>query len=81
MYETQKIACLGRSCNGCRYADRRCGRGCKKEEYLQEQKAQELKQLNEIGAQKHFAKSREKQEEELLEQIREQNDSRKHKYS
>ena len=53
----------------------------KKEEYLQEQKAQELKQLNEIGAQKHFAKSREKQEEELLEQIREQNDSRKHKYS
>ena len=53
----------------------------KREEYLQEEKAQELKQLNEIGAQKHFAKSREKQEEELLEQIREQNDSRKHKYS
>lgn len=53
----------------------------KKEEYLQEEKSQELKQLNEIGAQKHFAKSREKQEEELLEQIREQNDSRKHKYS
>ena len=42
----------------------------KREEYLQEQKALELKQLNEIGAQKHFAKTREKQEEELLEQLK-----------
>lgn len=36
----------------------------KKEEYIAEQKALELKQLNEIGAQKHFAKTREKKEEE-----------------
>ena len=50
----------------------------KREEYLQEQKALELKQLNEIGAQKHFAKSREKQEEEMLDELREQNDYRKH---
>lgn len=42
----------------------------KREEYLQEQKALELKQLNEIGAQKHFAKTREKQEEELAEQLK-----------
>ena len=53
----------------------------KREEYLQEQKALELKQLNEIGAQKHFAKTREKQEEEMLEELREQNDYRKHKLS
>ncbi len=53
----------------------------KHEEYLQEQKALELKQLNEIGAQKHFAKTREKQEEEMLEELREQNDYRKHKLS
>ena len=50
----------------------------KREEYLQEQKALELKQLNEIGAQKHFAKTREKQEEEMLNELREQNDYRKH---
>ena len=50
----------------------------KREEYLQEQKALELKQLNEIGAQKHFAKTREKQEEEMLDELREQNDYRKH---
>lgn len=36
----------------------------KKEEYIAEQKAIELKQLNEIGAQKHFAKTRERKEEE-----------------
>ncbi len=53
----------------------------KREEYLQEQKALELKQLNEIGAQKHFAKTREKQEEEMLEQLREQNDNRKHNHN
>ena len=53
----------------------------KREEYLQEQKVLELKQLNEIGAQKHFAKTREKQEEEMLEELREQNDYRKHKLS
>ena len=51
----------------------------KREEYLQEQKALELKQLNEIGAQKHFAKTREKQEEEMLNELREQNDYRKRK--
>ncbi len=51
----------------------------KQEEYLQEQKALELKQLNEIGAQKHFAKTREKQEEEMLNELREQNDYRKRK--
>ena len=50
----------------------------KREEYLQEQKALELKQLNEIGAQKHFAKTREKQEEEMLDELRKQNDYRKH---
>ena len=50
----------------------------KREEYLQEQKALELKQLNEIGAQKHFAKTQEKQEEEMLDELREQNDYRKH---
>jgi len=44
----------------------------KKEEWQQEQKAIELKQLNEIGAQKHYAKSREakieQEEQEILEQ-------------
>lgn len=52
----------------------------KREEYLQEQKALELKQLNEIGAQKHFAKTREAKEEEALEElIQEKNDYRKHR--
>ena len=51
----------------------------KREEYLQEQKALELKQLNEIGAQKHFAKTREAKEEEEIEALlREKNDYRKH---
>ncbi len=51
----------------------------KREEYLQEQKALELKQLNEIGAQKHFAKTREAKEEEEIEALlQEKNDYRKH---
>ncbi len=50
----------------------------KREEYLQEQKAIELKQLNEIGAQKYFAKNREAKEEEELEALmQEKNDYRK----
>ncbi len=50
----------------------------KREEYLQEQKALELKQLNEIGAQKHFAKTREAKEEEEIEALlQEKNDYRK----
>jgi len=35
----------------------------KKEEYLYEEKQAELKLLNEIGSQKHFARTREKKEE------------------
>ena len=49
----------------------------KREEYLQEQKALELKQLNEIGAQKHFAKTREAKEEEIEALLQEKNDYRK----
>lgn len=41
----------------------------KKEEYQAEMKAIELKQLNEIGAQKHFMKSRELREEQELEEL------------
>ena len=48
----------------------------KREEYLQEQKALELKQLNEIGAQKHFAKSREAKELQELEEMN-KHDSRR----
>ncbi len=36
----------------------------KKEEYLKEERAAELKMLNEIGSQKHYAKSVEKREED-----------------
>jgi len=38
-----------------------------KEDYLKEQKARELKELNEIGSQKHFLKQREAKETEELE--------------
>ena len=42
----------------------------KKEDYIKEEKARELKELNEIGSQKFFMKKMEqKQEQELLEQI------------
>lgn len=40
-----------------------------KEDYIKEQKAQELKELNEIGSQKYFIRNREKQEEEQLEEL------------
>ena len=38
-----------------------------KEAYLEEEKKAELKRLSEVAIQKYFAKTREKQEEELLE--------------
>jgi len=38
-----------------------------KEAYLEEEKQAELKRLSEVAIQKYFAKTREKQEEELLE--------------
>ena len=42
----------------------------KREEYKQEQKARELKELNEIGSQKHFMKQAEqKAEQEMLEYL------------
>lgn len=41
----------------------------KKEEYIQEEKKAELKQLNEIGSQKHFMKTRETKEEQELEEM------------
>ena len=45
-----------------------------KEDYIKEQKAKELKELNEIGSQKFFIRNREMQEEqELLEYIENQN--------
>ena len=45
-----------------------------KEDYIKEQKAKELKELNEIGSQKFFIKNREaREEEELLEYIEKQN--------
>ena len=44
-----------------------------KENYIKEQKALELKELNEIGSQKFFIKNREKQQEqELLEYLENQ---------
>ena len=44
-----------------------------KEDYIKEQKAKELKELNEIGSQKFFIKNREKiEEEELLEYLENQ---------
>ena len=39
-----------------------------KEDYIKEQKAIELKELNEIGSQKYFIRNREKQEEQELEE-------------
>ena len=46
----------------------------KKEDYIKEQKAKELKELNEIGSQKFFIKNRElKEEQELLEYLENQN--------
>ncbi len=44
-----------------------------KEEYIKEEKARELKELNEIGSQKFFQKQTlQKEEEELLEQLNKQ---------
>ena len=44
-----------------------------KEDYIKEQKAKELKELNEIGSQKFFIKNREKiEEEEYLEYLENQ---------
>lgn len=43
-----------------------------KEEYIKEQNALELKTLNEVASQKHFAKNLEKREEEELEELLEQ---------
>ena len=48
----------------------------KKEEYIQEEKAQELKQLNEIASQKYYIKNKEMLEElELEEMIKNANNS------
>jgi flagellar export protein FliJ len=45
-----------------------------KEDYIKEQKALELKELNEIGSQKFFIKNKEyKEEQELLEYLENQN--------
>jgi flagellar export protein FliJ len=41
-----------------------------KEAYLEEEKALELKQLSEIAVQRHFAKTRDLKEEEILEQLK-----------
>ena len=46
-----------------------------KEEYLKEQKALELKELNEIGSQKFFIRNREKQEELEIEEMYNANNS------
>ena len=44
-----------------------------KEDYIKEQKAKELKELNEIGSQKFFIKNRElKEEQELMEYLENQ---------
>jgi len=48
----------------------------KREEYLYEEKMRELKTLNEIGSQKHFMRTREKSEEEELEEILKQKGSK-----
>ena len=51
----------------------------KKEEYVKEQKALELKELNEIGSQKFFIKNREqKEEQELMELLEKQNTANQH---
>ncbi|MBR3605228.1 MAG: hypothetical protein IKL52_04290, partial [Candidatus Gastranaerophilales bacterium] len=45
----------------------------RKEDYIKEQKALELKELNEIGSQKFFIKNREiREEQELLEHLENQ---------
>lgn len=41
----------------------------KKEEYLEEEKQKEMKMLNEVGSLKHFAKKKEREQEELDELI------------
>jgi len=42
----------------------------KKEDYIKEQKAREMKELNEIGSQKHFIKqSNQREEQELIEYL------------
>ena len=46
-----------------------------KEDYLKEQKALELKELNEIGSQKFFMRNREKQEETELEELYDANNT------
>ena len=46
-----------------------------KEQYKQEEKAREMKELNEIGSQKFFIKNREKKEEETEEYIQLQKDT------
>lgn len=51
----------------------------KKEEYVKEQKALELKELNEIGSQKFFIKNREQKElQELMELLEKQNNANQH---
>ncbi len=44
-----------------------------KEDYMKEQKAAELKELNEIGSQKYFIRNREKLKEEELEELQKLN--------
>lgn len=41
-----------------------------REEYIEEEKKQELKQFSEIGIQKFFIKNKEKKEDELLEELK-----------
>jgi len=41
-----------------------------KDDYIEEEKKQELKQYSEIGIQKFFIKSQEKKEEELIEELK-----------
>lgn len=43
-----------------------------REVYREEEKMAELKILNEVGAQKHFRKTREQQEDDLLEEMQEE---------
>lgn len=47
-----------------------------KEDYIKEQKAAELKELNEIGSQKYFIRNRERLEEEELEELEKLNANR-----
>jgi len=44
-----------------------------KEEYIKEQKALELKELNEVGSQKHFIKQKERKEQEETEYLEQKN--------